>query len=154
MRLDYYNGRALERVHTPKGNSTEWMLELSGGVMVKNKDEARTDIPEGIEGSALLAVDYAANATTMKFGYPDALNGGAVTWVGEVVLTPELYTLGDPEFQTDEEYYPQVGTQALTAHDQARAITEAALPPDPSAERVVHGPEEAADASPSPGVEE
>lgn len=121
--LDHFNGREVKSVD---GEGSDWSITLDGGVVISNKDETRTEIPD-VKGKTLLFVALGELETRLQFG--NSTPGGVHDEVW-VTLSPTKYTIGGLEGQT-KEFYPQVPEEL-----------ESMLPPDPSPERVVDGPTE------------
>lgn len=127
--LDHFIGRQATDVLS-RSDAWDWSIQLEGGILVSNKDKRRTAIPE-VKGKVLNFVALSETDTRMQFGHVTLNEAGdpvvaEETWVE---LSPTLYTIGGMEGQT-EEYYPQAAPELADA-----------LPPDPSDERVVDGPE-------------
>jgi hypothetical protein len=120
--LTYFNGRPYERIE--EGEDGEWRIHLDGGGLITNKDPGR-EMPEhsDLTGTQLLRTIYSELDTRLQFGVQE-------TVATEVVLTPALYTISDPNYTPEGEIFPQ-----------AVEVLEDEIPPDPSAERVVDGPE-------------
>lgn len=141
MKLDYYIGRPLSRViQNEDGEASEWGVELEGGVLIRNQDGRRTVAPdsETFMGTSLLKVEFDEQHTTLQLGHSN--QQGSVV-VGEIQLTPALYTLADAEYTGGTEVYPQAEQEPVDN-----------LPPDPSAERVVDGPETPQEGTESQGA--
>lgn len=143
MKLDYYLGRPFESViQNEDGEKWEWGIQLEGGVTIRNLDSDRTTVPDEsvFAGTSFLAVNFTDEETTLKFGHSGP---EGVRYVGEIELTPALYSLADDEYTRGEEVFPGV-EQAVTSN----------LPPDPSSERVAEAPEPSADGLESPEAAE
>lgn len=125
--LDHYVGRPFECV-IQGDEAHDWALQLEGGVLIRNKDESRTaPVQEELDGTSLLFVALSELDTVLHFG---TSNISASTVHQEITFTPTLYTLSDRAKYGEVEIYPQVVDPEETV-----------IPPDPSSERVVDGPE-------------
>jgi hypothetical protein len=141
MKLEYYHGRAYERV-VQGDEAWDWAIEISGDVLIRNKDKRRTAAPdsEKLEGTSLVRTAYSDTSTMLEFGISGPQG---YRLAEEVVFTPSLYTLADPSYEMDEETYPQREQEAevVSLHD-------------PWAENAVDGPVSPPDVSIAPGVGE
>jgi|SRR5215831_13336279 len=123
--VDHLIGQAAKDV---LGDGWNWSIQMESGVVISNKDEERTDVPEDVKGKVLLTVMLSELDTRLLFGI--TTESGPAEEI-EVTLTPTQYTLGGLEGQ-EEEFYPQVPLEEVDL-----------LPPDPSPERVADGPTQA-----------
>lgn len=120
--LTYFNGRPFTRVE--EGEDGEWTIVLDGDGRIVNKDPERVMPEQGdLAGMQLLRTIYSELDTRLQFGVQENVTS-------EVVLTPALYTISDPNYTPEGEIFPQ-----------APQTYEEEIPPDPSADRVVDGPE-------------
>lgn len=131
--LDYYVGRPIVAVHlgtNEEGNLTQsnWIVELEGGILIKNHDGRRTSPPsmEQLQGTGFLMARYEEPNVIMEFGYSGPQGKNMIT---EITLTETQYSVT----ANGEEVWPQAADEDGDG-----------LPPDPSSERVVDGPSEAA----------
>lgn len=125
--LSYFIGRPYVSLDTTLPDN-QWRITLDGSAIVYNKDpQMPAPNPDDLSGTVFIRPVFSELDTRMQFGVIDAVQT-------EVILTPTLYTVSDPNFTSDTEIYPQV---PVTPEDT--------LPEDPSDERVVDGPEPEAD---------
>jgi hypothetical protein len=125
--LTYFIGRPFVDVLPLTGEDDGlWAISLDGGSLITNKDESKP-VPDKntLVGTQFIRPIYSELDTRLQFGVKDAV-------LQEVILSPTLYTISDPDFTSDGEIYPQMTPDPLTG-----------VAPDPSDERVVDGPEEA-----------
>lgn len=116
--IDHYVGRAVTGVEPPEDEATNfWAITLEGDVWIKNYNSA-AQMPEGITGTALLAVDNSDPYTSLlKFGY--SLTEGP-NIVKEISMMEH---------------------RVVAPGDEMPASAENLPPADPSQQRVVSGPE-------------
>jgi hypothetical protein len=102
-----------------------WQITLDGGSVITNRDLAKP-IPDKatLVGTQFIRPIYSEVDTRLQFGVKDAV-------LQEVILSPTLYTISDPDFTSNGEIYPQMVPDPLTG-----------VAPDPSVDRVADGPEE------------
>jgi len=102
-----------------------WQITLDGGSVITNRDLAKP-IPDKttLVGTQFIRPIYSELDTRLQFGVKDAV-------LQEVILSPTLYTISDPDFTSNGEIYPQMVPDPLTG-----------VAPDPSGDRVADGPEE------------
>ena len=127
MKIDYLHGRVVESVDHP-GNSPSWnwSIRLEGNYMLKNRDHARTVIPSGIVGSALLSCVEGVGTLTLTFGATQVVNNVAtVVPTGTVVMSLNKMTFAGPD---------------MDEIDPSKPDPVVPLPPDPSKDRVATGP--------------
>jgi hypothetical protein len=128
MRLDYFIGRTFDGVVISKADDREWSIRLSGDAMIGNHDGRRKKPDDEIlTGTSLLNV-INAERTVLQFGRNFA--DGSSEVVAEIELTPTLYSISDPVHTANRLVLPGKPEQEVDP-----------LPPDPSADRVVDGPE-------------
>jgi hypothetical protein len=122
--LTYFIGRPFSALEVDE-DSNVWTIILDGDGRITNKDESK-EAPshEALTGTTFVRPIFSELDTRLQFGVLD-------TVAYEIVLTPSAYTISDPSFGEEEEIYPQVPV-----------AIEDSLPEDPSADRVVDGPEE------------
>ena len=125
--LDHFIGRPVLEVEEGPGKSGHRTITLEGGIVIGNKDKNRT-LPDDLKGKTLCMVILGEFDTRLQFGTTSENGVIGETWVE---LSPTQYTIAGLEGQT-REFFPQVPEEF-----------EAALPPDPSPERIVNGPQEA-----------
>jgi len=113
--IDHYHGRAVTEIFQDD-EENHWGIGLEGDVIIRNMDDS-TPAPDGIDGTVLLGSSGADGVTTMQFG----LSGPTgVEVLREISLADYVIAVPDG---TDPE------------------AEETELPEDPSADRVVDGPE-------------
>jgi len=125
--LTHFLGRNVVQVWRTKQQAWNWEIELDGGVMIGNLDQDLPSPSDEIAGTTFLV----AENDNMKFGFATA---DEPTIVAEVQLTLGEYEISTP----DGSYTPGVDDPELE------------LPPDPSPDRVVDGPEQPLQATVSP----
>jgi hypothetical protein len=126
-KVDHYIGRKFVGIRdSTTGEECQWAVELDGNVLIRNYDE-EFDTPSGDPtGLSLIQVKYTDTSTELLFGNynPD----GSPNFGPSIMLSQE-YTIASPEV---DEIAPQ--------EDHTTPVPE-----DPSPERVVTGPEVAAE---------
>jgi hypothetical protein len=122
--LTYFIGRPFVDVIQDTGDG-DWAITLDGNSRITNKDASKS-VPDAstLLGTQFIRPIYSELDTRLQFGVKDAV-------LQEVILSPTLYTISDPDFTSDGEIYPQMTPDPLTG-----------VQPDPSADRVADGPEE------------
>lgn len=126
MDLTFFIGRPFVDVITPDNGTADWFwaIRLESGGVIKNKDESLAiPLQDDLNGTVFIRPIFSELDTRLQFGTGDAVQT-------EIVLTPTKYTVSDPIYGEGEEY-PQVPVEILDT-----------VPPDPSDERVVQGPEQ------------
>lgn len=120
--LSYYSGRPFMKLE--EGENGEWTIYLDGDATITNKDpEISLPDEETLKGTQFIRGIYGQTDTRLQFGVNDMV-------ATEVTLNPMLYTINDPVHLPEGEVFPQVPPDY-----------EEEIPPDPSDERVVDGPE-------------
>jgi len=123
--LDHFIGQQVTQVF-PADDASAYTIQMDSGMVITNKDTANGgDPPADIVGKVLCTVIYSETDTRLQFGLTTTDGVAEEEWV---TLSPLLYTIGGIEGQ-DQEYYPQNPPEI-----------QAALPPDPSDDRVADGP--------------
>lgn len=121
--LDTYLGRTITRTETDsEGN---WFVELEGGVRVINNDKTKK-LPAGLpgNGAGLLFTNLILDENQTQMVFQDSSQN---EW--RIALNAMAYQI----FDDGQSWAPQSGIDPLPTV------------PDPSAERVVDGPEEQID---------
>lgn len=119
MKLDHFVGRAVESV-TDGDERGQWKISLDGDATIWNLDPS-IEKPMGLEGTIFCR---ATDDTPIQLAFSQGSEpDGSAKIVKEISLNPDKYAVGMQEPQKD----------VAPASDH--------LPPDPSAERVVDGPE-------------
>lgn len=131
MKIDHLNGRPV--VEVIRGSQDwDWQIRFVDGATIRNTDERRTTAPGNeIVGSALLESysEDGGNNLEMVFGSVDGTTDPPTTKVAAIVrITETQYLLARPGQEAVNPSAPQP-----TAED--------VRPPDPSPDRVQHGPE-------------
>jgi len=124
--LTYFIGRPFVDVLTLTGEDDGlWAITLDGGSLITNKDQSKPAPDKNtLTGTQFIRPIYSELDTRLQFGVKDAV-------LQEVILSPTLYTISDPDFTSNGEIYPQMVPDPLTG-----------VGPDPSVDRVADGPEE------------
>lgn len=121
-KLDHYVGRPVEKVISWGDEEWQWAIRLEGGVLFKNHDEDKVDVPNDVSGLILGNCIFSELDTRCVFSPSGE----------EVIFTPTLYTIADPNYTGHTEVFPQV------PDEEEQIIT----PPDPSGDRITDGPSE------------
>lgn len=118
--IDHLYGRTVLAIEddSENPNTSIWRIRLDGDALIQNYAE-KVPMPSGIEGTVLLSSESRQRKTRLTFGYSGE---GGNTTVGTVDLNNDSYTVIVPGNEPTED------------------IT-AALPEDPTSDRVVDGPD-------------
>ena len=125
MKLDYLHGQKVEEATVDANTDPEWFIRFESGYVITNKDETLEGPLLDVKGLAL--VDSVENGATTVLTFANVTADSVIQQAVEIDLTTDKYTLAGPG---TEEVYPGVPV------DEADT-----LPPDPSSDRVVDGPE-------------
>lgn len=121
--LDHFIGRQVVAIEQVAHG--EWELRLEGDVIVRNLGREDWKSVEDAVGESLLKVDHDEDGDFVSFGISHADRPAEINH--RLKLTRYEYTISVPDGGDPND----------------ELSTEDALPPDPSAERVVDGPVEA-----------
>lgn len=117
--VDYFHGRRVEAVEEGGSDGEPvWTIVLEGGARIENFDPS-VPAPTAIVGAGLTRTILERNKTRLQFG------------LEEVTLNPIEYAIVDTNYTKGQRVYTQ----------RSEANMPPTLPPDPSPERVVDGPE-------------
>lgn len=119
--VDHFTGRRVEGVdvnNSPAEGEPVWIIVLEGDALIENFDPT-IPAPLAIVGAGLTRTFLERSKTRLQFG------------LEEVTLNPLEYAIVDVNYTQGERVYAQ----------RSEANMPPSLPPDPSPERVVDGPE-------------